>query len=222
MLFLGPICSKKGSPWAKPKMIFFFFCGQNKKSRSSAFTLYFIKRYVLAELWIFFHFVWCFLSERVISSENSCELSLNKKLYKFVKIESFIGSFCKKDYTLFGALNVVHGRKQKKYFMLRQTHVFVFHIMKVHGSPKKCLNLREQLQYVKDCPKSSCITCYESIISIFDSYHFLMHHFWLFLSLTILLQKFPPCPKFLIYNILPHQLNLNKKSKRRKLFVHQI
>ena len=33
---------------------------------------YFIKIYVLVELWLFFYFVWCFLSKSVISSHNSC------------------------------------------------------------------------------------------------------------------------------------------------------
>ena len=52
----------------------FFFAEITKPDHKLSKTFYFIKiSYVLAELWIFFYFVWCFLLKSVISSHNSCE-----------------------------------------------------------------------------------------------------------------------------------------------------
>ena len=63
-----------GSPWATPpppKKIFFSEITKSDHKLSKLF--YFNKlSYVLAELRMFFYFMWCFLLKRVIFSHNSC------------------------------------------------------------------------------------------------------------------------------------------------------
>ena len=64
-VFLGPICTKKGSLWATLKMTIFFFAEIIKTDHQLSETFYFVKlSYVLTELRIFFYLELCFLSKK--------------------------------------------------------------------------------------------------------------------------------------------------------------
>ena len=68
MLFLGPVCAKKGVAIchrSHPKWKKFVLVEITKVDYQLSKTLYFIKKsYILAELWIFFYSVWCFLPKK--------------------------------------------------------------------------------------------------------------------------------------------------------------
>ena len=67
---MDPICTEKRSLWATPKMVKIFFGGNKKADHQLSESFYFIKIYVLIELWIFFYSILSdvFCQKSVISS----------------------------------------------------------------------------------------------------------------------------------------------------------
>ena len=85
--------AQKRSLWATPKMEKLFFAEITKADHQLSESFYFIKIYVLTELWIFFYLEWCFLSKKVISSENSCGLLILHSLNVLLVVTVFFLTF---------------------------------------------------------------------------------------------------------------------------------
>ena len=67
-----PNFCKNGGHGQHPKQKTIVFAEITKPDHRLSKPFYFIKIYVLVEFWMFFYFVWCFLSKSVFSSHNSC------------------------------------------------------------------------------------------------------------------------------------------------------
>ena len=62
---IGPTCAKMKSPWAMSKTKYIFFAEITTPDHKLSKTFYFIKiSYVLAELWVFFYFVWFYFAKK--------------------------------------------------------------------------------------------------------------------------------------------------------------
>ena len=93
--FFGPNLHRKGviMDHAQDEKKF-FLVEITKADHQLSESFYFIKiSYVLTELWIFFYLEWCFLSKKVISSENSCGLLILHSLNVLLVVTVFFLTF---------------------------------------------------------------------------------------------------------------------------------
>ena len=68
-----PNFCKNGVPMGHAQNNFFFLSEITKPAHNLSKTFYFIKIYVLAELWMFFYFVWCFFAKKCYFQDSCVE-----------------------------------------------------------------------------------------------------------------------------------------------------
>ena len=91
---MGLICAKKGSAWTTSKIKKSFLEEITKADHQFSKTFFLKILYVLAELWIFSYFVWCFFVKKgSFSAKTTVREPRHTKNDQILSLRIFLGSF---------------------------------------------------------------------------------------------------------------------------------